>query len=142
MATTSQSRVRKVIVGTDPAANTEITETVPAGKLWQVYAVSVACVQGVTQTPQPILIIDDGTNVVYESFGSTAAQAVSTPCRYTWAGGLVISGQVGATTNVHSVAPLPNDLLLPQGYRIRTSTLGIGANTNYGAPTIFVVELG
>lgn len=128
------------VAGANPAANAEIVETVPAGKSWRLFSVSVALAQGITQTPQPILVIDDGTNVVFESFGSSAAQGASTTCQYTWAAGLALSGQVGVTTGVHSVAPLPEDLVLPAGYRIRTSTLGIGANSDYGVPSLFIVE--
>ena len=126
--------------GTNPAANTEFSEAVPAGKGWLLYSVSVALVQGATQTPQPILIIDNGTTVAFESFGSTTAQAVSTTCQYTWAPGLALSGQIGATTAVHSTAPLPNGLLLRPGWRVRTSTLGIGAASDYGAPALLVAE--
>jgi hypothetical protein len=129
------------INGTNVAANTEITETVTADKSWLVLAVSVSLVQGATQTPQPILVIDDGTDVIYESFGSSAVQAVSTTCRYTWAPGLTLSGQVGATTNVHSTAPLPEGFIIPAGYRIRTSTIGLGANSDYAAPSLYVVEI-
>jgi hypothetical protein len=109
-------------------------------KSWWLLSVTVALVQAATQTPQPILIIDDGTTSIFESFGSSAAQAVSTTCQYTWAGDVQLTGQVGATTNVHSVAPLPQNLLLGPGYRIRTSTVGIGANSNYGAPSYYVIE--
>lgn len=130
----------QVVLGTDPAANTEISETVPAGEIWRLLAVSVALVQGATQTPQPILSISDGTTTFYESLGSTAAQSASTTCRYTWAPGLVVSGQVGATTNVHSVAPLPEDMLLLPGYVIATVTVGKGANSDYGQPAFFVVK--
>jgi hypothetical protein len=126
--------------GTNVAANTELSETVPAGKFWKLIAVSVALVQGITQTPQPILQLDDGTDVIFESFGSSAAQAASTTCRYTWAPGHTLTAQIGATTNVHSTAPLPADLVLGPGYRIKTVTLGIGANSDYGAPSLFVVE--
>lgn len=126
------------VAGTNPAANTEIAETVTTGEFWELQAVTVALVQGATQTPQPILIIDDGTNVLYESFGSSAAQGASTTCQYTWAPGHTLSGQVGTGANVHSVAPLPAGLLLGPGYRIRTSTLGIGANSDYGAPRLLV----
>lgn len=126
--------------GTNPAANTEFSETVPAGKAWRLFAVSVALVQGATQTPQPILVIDDGTDVIFESFGSTTAQAVSTTCQYTWAPGHPLSGLVGATTNVHSVGPLPLGLVLPAGYKVRSSTIGKGANSDYGAPSLFVAE--
>lgn len=132
----------QLVTGADPAANAEISDTVPAGQTWALLAVSVACVQGLTQTPQPILVIDDGAgNVIFESFGSSAAQAASTTCRYTWAPGHVLSAQVGATTNVHAVAPLPDRLILRAGWRIRTSTLGIGANTNYGAPIYTVAVI-
>jgi hypothetical protein len=131
-----------ITLGGDPAANTEFSVTVPAGKWWTVLSVSVALVQGATQTPQPILILDDGTNVLFESFGSSAAQAVSTTCRYTWADNLPLTGQVGTTTGVHSMAPLPRDFPLPPGGRVRSSTLGIGANSDYGAPALLVVEYG
>jgi hypothetical protein len=128
--------------GTNQAANTEISETVPAGKAWLLISVSVALVQGITQTPQPILILKDPSgNVVYENFGSTTAQAVSTTCRYNWiAGGPAPAGLVGATTNVHTVSCLPSDCYLPEGSTITTNTIGIGANSDYGAPQILVIE--
>ena len=105
-------------------------------------AYSVALVQGATQTPQPILVVDDGTNTLLEAMGSTAAQAVSTTCRYSWASANILSGQIGSGANVHSNAPLPGGLVLLAGWRIRTVTLGIGGNTDYGPPSIFVAELG
>jgi len=129
------------INGTDPAANTEFSATVPDGTTWQLKAVSVSLAQAASQTPLPILIIDDGTDVVFENFGSTTVQAVNTTTRYTWAPGLTLSGQVGATTNVHATAALPEGLTLPSGWRVRSSTVGIGANSNYGAPSLYVVAI-
>jgi len=129
------------INGVDPAANVEISETVPANKAWQLIAVSVALVNGATAAVRPILVLDDGTDVIYESFGSSVDQAVSTTCRYTWAPNLELSGQVGAGANVHSAASLPEGLVLPAGYRVRTvSTLNAAAN--YGAPSLFVIQYG
>ena len=130
-----------VKVGTDVAANTEWSETVPSGKIWQLQAVSVALVQGATQTPRPILIIDNGTTTFYECFGASDVQAESTTCRYNWAPGLTLSAVTGATTDVHATAPLPAGLVLRAGYRVRTSTTGKGANSNYGAPALLVVEV-
>lgn len=130
------------INGTDPAANTEVSVTVPAGRQWELLTVSIVLAQGLTQTPQPLLVIDDGADVIFEMFGSSAAQAASTTCRYTWAPGLGLTGQVGTGVNVHSVAALPDGLLLSEGFRIRTSTLGIGANSDYGAPSLYVVQYG
>jgi len=129
------------VSGADPAAGVEVSQTVPAGMIWELISVSVVLVQGITDQPQPMLTIDDGgTNVIFESFGSTTFQAVSTTCRYTWAADLVMTGQVGATTNVHSIAPLPEELLLKGGYRIRTTTIGLTATGNYGVPSFYVVQ--
>jgi hypothetical protein len=33
-------------------------------------------------------------------------------------------------------------MLLSPGWRIRTVTLGIGANSDYGVPNLFVIEVG
>lgn len=128
------------IVGADPAANAEMSVTVPAGKIWEVISVSVQLVQAGAGSSQPILTIDDGTNVFWEMFGSSAAQAITTTCRYTWAPDCPLTGQIGATTNVHSVAPLPEGLTIPAGYRIRTNTIGLSGSTDYGPPSLFVVQ--
>jgi len=87
---------------------------------------------------QPILVLDDGANTIYESVGSSAAQPVSTTGSYTWAPDIQTSGQIGATPNIRSTGALPELVMLPAGYRTRTVTLGIGANTNYGGPSIYV----
>ncbi len=132
---------RKSILGTNPAANTEIDEAVPAGKWWALVSVTFSLVQGLTQTPQPILQITDGTNVLFESFGASAAQAASTTCRYAFAPGLPQPAAiVGATPNMHALAALPSGYVLGPGYHVKTSTLGIGAATDYGAPVLWVVE--
>jgi hypothetical protein len=133
---------RKTVQVADPAANNEFSQAVPAGKEWELLAVRVALVQGLTQTPQPILVIDDGTNTIFESFGSSAAQAVSTTCGYSWAPNLPLTGQVGSGANVRSLGPLPEGVVLEPGFRIRSVTLGLGANSDYGAATLYVVEYG
>jgi hypothetical protein len=118
--------------GADAAAGAEAgTITVPAGQRWLLKAVTVVCVQGATQTPWPTLTIDDGTNVLFAAKSGTAAQALDTTCRHSWApnGPLTIAG---ATTAVIATGPLPADFVLEAGYRISTVTAGIGANTNYG----------
>ena len=58
-----------------PAANTEWS-VAAAGQGWLVKAVSCLLVQGITQTPQPILqIADPGGDILFESFGSSSTQA-------------------------------------------------------------------
>ncbi len=128
------------ISAADPAANTEFSITVPVNQVWEVLAVSVACVQGATQTPWPSLQIDDGTTVFALLPGSTAAQAVSTTCQYTWAVGQTTSGQIGLTTAVRSAGTLPDNLVLNAGDRLLSLTVGIGANTNYGVPAVRIIR--
>ena len=130
------------VTGTNPAANTELSTTVTAGEIWELISYSVACVQGITQTPQPILRIADAAGlVIFEGFGSSGAQAASTTCQYTWmAGAGAPSAQVGATTNVHAVAGLPLGLVLGSAFVISSVTVGIGANTDYGAPQLYVLK--
>jgi hypothetical protein len=138
----SNLAVYKRVTGATPGAGIDFTLTVPAGKWWQLFAVYAVLAQGVTQTPQPILFLDDGANAFMESIGSTALQAISTTCAYSWAEGMVLTGQIGSGAGVHSNAPIPDGLVLPAGFRIRSTTLGIGANSQWGVPTAFVAELG
>lgn len=130
----------KRITAADPAAGVEVSVTVTALKYWELIAVYLPCVQGITQTPLPILQIDDGANVIAEFAGSSAAQVVSSTTFYTWGVDLPLSGQVGATPNTRSTGALPVGLILPPGYRVRTSTQGLGANTDYGVASLFVAE--
>src|SRR3954462_15206879 len=99
--------VAQRVAGANPAANAEFTVSVPSGKSWLLLSVTVSLAQAGAGSSQPLLGIDDGTSTLIESFGSSAAQAVSTTCQYTWAPGLVLTGQVGATTSVHSQGSLP-----------------------------------
>lgn len=128
------------VSGANPGANSEASITVPTGERWLLKSVSIALSQGATQTPYPGLIIDDGTNTLFEAKSGTAAQAVSTDSRHTWAPGLPLS-QAGATPDIKCTGPLPSGLVLEAGYRIRTNTVGKGAATDWGIPWALVHKL-
>ena len=85
---------------------------------------------------------DPGGNVVCEVPGNTTAQGTTTTCRYTWAPGLVTSGQIGVTTGVHSVGCLPTELYLGPGFTIGSLTVGLSASTSYSGATLLIVENG
>lgn len=108
-------------------------------KSWYLFSVSVQLVQGATQTPFPSLVIDDGANTLFQAFAGTAALSAATTSQYTWAPNLTPIGGAAATA---AQGPLPANLVLPSGFRIRTVTTGIGANTDYGVPSYYVCELG
>lgn len=126
-------------VGANPAAGSECLLTVPPGKWWQPLAIWVTLAQGATQTPLPILVIDDGTSELFRSPGATTAQSAATTTVYTWAPGLT-PGAGGASTS--NFGALPLGLLLAAGSRIQTLTTGIGANSDYGIPACQVIEYG
>jgi hypothetical protein len=142
LAAPSALALYKRVVGTVPGAGLEWTMTVPAGKWWALFAVYAVLTQGITQNPQPILFLDDGTNTFLESIGATNGQGVSTTCAYSWAPGMVLTAVAGSGAAEHSCAPIPDGLILPAGYRIRSNTLNIGANSQWNAPAAFVAELG
>lgn len=133
--------VIKRVVTADPAANAEWTFTVPANTAWLLRSVSAALAQGITDTPQPLLVIKDAAgNVLSEHFGSTTVQAVSTTQRYSWVAGGPLTGNVGATTNVHSNGTLPCDLVLLAGWTISSNTIGLAATADWGIASARVVE--
>lgn len=110
--------------------------TVPASTWYALKSVSVSLAQGATQTPWPSLIIDDGTNVLWQGFAGTAAMNASVTGQFTWAPNLPALGS-GASTVYQG--PLPDGLILAPGYRVRSSTTGIGANSDYGIARLWVV---
>lgn len=129
----------KRVAGANPAAGNEVSDAVPAGKSWVLFGLSVQLVQGLTQTPNPTIVIDDGTNIVFQSTPLASAINASVTAQISAAPGLALSGGGAATV---ATIPLPAGFVLPSGWRIRTVTAGIGANTDYGVPSYFVCELG
>lgn len=130
----------QAVSAADPAANAEFSFTVPAGETWLLLGVSVQMVQGITQTPWPSLVVDDGTNTLFNAYSGTAAQGGSTTAQHSWGVGNP-AASAGVTPNIFSTGPLPAGLVLPAGYRIRSVTAGLGANSNYGVPRAMVIKL-
>jgi hypothetical protein len=132
--------IYKGVAGTAVGANTELSDVVPAGKWWWLISVTVSMVQGATQTPQPILQIDDGTINIFSSVGATGAMTASTTAQFSWGVGLVVSALIGTTPNIVATGPLPEFLILKPGSHIKTLTPGLGANSAYGTPRYYVCE--
>jgi hypothetical protein len=129
----------KSVSSTNPAANTEATITVPAGKYYKLISASVSCAQGATQTPLPALTIKDASGVVvFQQNAATAAISASTTSQCNWHHGAVITAGAALTTNQ---APLPPDVIVGPAFTIETVTAGKGANTDLSALTALVIEL-
>jgi hypothetical protein len=124
------------ITGTDPAANTESSETVPTGARWQLRLWSATLVTDANVANRvAILTVDDGTTVLGR-FAPASLQAASLSYSYTFCDiGVGASLFSGAVTQA---APMP--IQLPAGSRIRTVTASMQATDNWGAPQLLVEE--
>lgn len=125
------------ITGTDPAVNTEISETVPTNAVWKLKSLRftlVAAAVAVDRTVQ--VIIDDGTNILWTNRVHDVQQNAETR-QYNFAKDLEFHATEDATGDLHS--PLPS-LILKAGYRIRTVTTNRDAGDNYSAPQLQVEE--
>lgn len=124
-----------VVTGTNPAANVEISETVPAGELWELVAVHFTLVKSTT-VGRVSLLLDDGTNVFAKIASQVDAPVATTT--FSFLAGLPYASSAVADT--HIAIGIPSGLYLPAGYRIRTTRSGPNAADDYSAPVIYVVK--
>lgn len=124
------------VAGTDPAANTEVSEVVPTGARWRLRSLDVALVTDANVANREVtLTIDDGTNIVAEVVTGVLQTATLTR-RYSFTQHVQAKAAAAATI-INAPAP---DLILLAGWRIRTVTTAIQATDNYGAPRLCVEE--
>jgi hypothetical protein len=128
--------VIRVITGTDPAANTELSDTVPTNARWRLRSYKVVFVTDATVTNRTfILILDDGTNDILRCPYSSS-QAASLTRHYN-------GGDFGyaSTADDNGVTlAIPSNIILMGGSRLRSTTRNLQAGDNYGAPQITVEE--
>jgi hypothetical protein len=126
----------RTILGTDPAAGIEISEVVPTGARWRVRAFAFTLVtNGNAANRTPVLTIDDGANIFYET-GTNVAQTLTQAAKYRAAIGVPLTLFGALSYNL----PLPSDLVLAAGARIRTVTGALDPGDNYGPPVYAVEE--
>lgn len=124
----------RMIVGTNPAAGGDTSESVPTNARWKIlsWIVTLVCDANVADR-SAFLILDDGTNQLMTKLSwSTVAAGETT--RFMAGPGL----DVIATGN-RRAQPIPNETILFQAYRIKTGTVNIQVGDDYGAP-VFMVE--
>lgn len=124
------------VATSDPAANTEISYTVPAGQILFLQGASVQLVTDANVANRTVqLTIDDGTTVC-QTFTSPSTQAASLTYTYSFT-----AGAANATVLSNSVVVgIGTNLLLPPGYRIKTVTTNRQATDNFGAMTLYAVK--
>ena len=129
----------QTLVGTDPIAGVEISESVPgpAGTLWRLISISFQLVTDATAVKRTVsLVVDTGAAAeIYYAVAADFTQARNSTVRYSLGVG-IISDVVLETV----LMPIPTGLFLLFGDRFRTVTNNIQAGDNFGPPT-FEVEL-
>jgi hypothetical protein len=125
-----------VVVGTDPAVNTEISETVPTGARWRLINMVFTLVTDANvANRRNKLIIDDGTNIVFQGRHG-ADQAASGTALYNWG----TTGADGSVSSSVGTTTVPVNSKMKAGYRLRTTTNNLQAGDNYSAPVLWVEE--
>ncbi|MGB2711403.1 MAG: hypothetical protein WBC33_07785 [Conexibacter sp.] len=126
----------RAVAGTDPGAGVEISQTVPTNTRWRYLAMRYQLVtDGTAANRWAIIVLDDGTNVYFQS-EPTAAIVASTTRQFNIGNGT----QRQALANADFMLTFPVDLRQPAGHRIRTATLNLQAGDNYAAPQLLVEE--
>lgn len=124
------------VTGSDPAAGAEVSETVPTGAVWRLVAFRATLVTDATVANRRVnLTIDDGTNTLLLK-PPGADQAASLTYIYQ----ADANGAAAALLSTTQALPLPPDLFLRAGFRIRTATNSIQAGDNWAAPQLLVEE--
>lgn len=129
--------VIRSITGTDPAAGSEVSETVPTNARWCLLSFAVTLVTSAAAANRvPSLVFDDGA-LVHGRYPVRNNETATSTVVNSWGGGI----SAGAELNgVQVSAGLPVGVMLQGGHRIRTITAALDAGDNYGAPQYLVEE--
>ena len=129
--------ILRSVLGTNPAAGAEISETVPTNARWALRGLAAQLVTDATAGTRTVtLTIDDGATVLLQVISGTT-QAVSLTRNYRFVPNYP---SVGNTVGTFIALPLPDPLYLLQGWRIITVTNALSAGDNWGAPQMLVEE--
>ncbi len=124
-----------VIESADPAAGSELTDTVNVNEVWKVKTISFALVTDANAANRRVhIVITDGTNEIARAF-SDVEQVASTTINY------FFNEQVLAfdrTDNDIILGPLPIELFLPNPFEITTITTNLQVGDNFGVMRTFV----
>jgi hypothetical protein len=128
--------VLRSITGTDPAANTEVSETVPTNARWRLRGFAVQLVTDANvATRRVVLQLDDGATLLWAAT-ATDSQVASLTRQYGFPN---VGSYVVAQVSTIGI-PGPEGLPLQGGFRVRTATVNIQVTDNYGAPQLLVEE--
>ena len=126
----------RTIIGTNPAAGVEVSETVPTNARWRLLAINFQLATDATVANRaPALLIDDGVTTIVR-VPPVAVQTASSSVRHTYA-----AVGAGVTTNGFiTPLPPPEAMILLGGSRIQTATSNLQAADDYSSVGLHVEE--
>ena len=127
----------RVIVGTTPSPDGEISETVPFGAVWKLHSLwySLSTASAVASRFTTLSFLDT-TPSVFAQIVMPISQPEGVISFYNWSTGVAF----GNAGNTLVTSPLPSDLLLTPGMSFTTVTLGIQPGDQYSPPQYLVEE--
>ncbi len=137
VTTVSAQKTELLATSSDPAVNTEISVTLGtagSGQLFHIQSINIPLVtdSGVANRV-PVILITNATDVVVLRF------AVATAITATTTGGIQAIAVANSATDAdnYEIIPIPSDLIIPAGWKIKTLTAAIEAGDDYGPAQIF-----
>jgi len=127
----------RTISGSDPAGNTEASETVPSGARWQLLMWAITYTTSSAPADRLVQVTFDDGATVYLTVPTPSVQQANKAWRHSFAQGLSLTTIANAPSLLQGA---PFDMILPAGHRIRTATVSMQVGDDYGAPLYTVRE--
>jgi hypothetical protein len=124
------------IMGTNPAAGDHIVETVPTNAMWRLISLRTALRTDTTVISRyPRVLCDDGANTFYAVDGPRGVN-------YSSESDFVLSAMQQRLSPViaYDNTPLPPDLRLRAGHRVRIFTTNLQSGDDWSPPQLLVEE--
>jgi hypothetical protein len=137
LGSTEGAGALRSITGSTPAAGAEVSETVPTGARWELLTFATLFTTSAAAAHRvPQLVLDDGALTLFR-VGAGLNQAASLAQRRSWFQGAP-APYLDNASNVP--LPLPGNIRLPAGARIKTITAAIDAADQYSVVQYLVRE--
>lgn len=125
--------------GANPAAGSQVTDTVPVGEVWKLYGARLQLVTSATVATRTLtLSIDDGTNVWWTKT-VVPTQAAGLTRQYLFLGGLA-ADDAAFDAGGNGKFQLPS-IVMPAGWRIVSSLASGQVGDDFAAPIYYVAVL-
>lgn len=126
-----------LIVGSVPAPGADINELVPTNTRWRLISLRATLTTAVAAANRTVSLTADNAGNVYAESPSNFTQVASIVNTYNW---FDSAPYVNAPFNLRTLAPLPSQMFLAAGHRIRTVTGAIQAADQWSAPVYSVLD--